>query len=1056
MNPKQPTPPEPRKATPEICQVSRGDAVREKLSRNKKIKADQLGLHILHQPSDVEDIEVDVLAIHGIGATPEYTWVDRESGVSWLSDSTMLPDVLPNARIMVYNYESFWFGENAVRQSLSGVAEKLLMAFHDERSECPRRPIIFIGHCFGGLVSLQCYMTATIHKGTYPDISNCVAGMTFLGTPFHGIHSDSGMATMGEVYSAIVESKVQRQDNVMNTIAQDNDVLVNAVSEFSRLLESSPNLIKPKIFCFYEQKASHIGRVAGLSGIEPKFLVTESSGTLLGHGKEGLPLDHFSMNKFVSKTDNNFKSVRRQILEMNKNAMELIEVLRSASPEKTRYAPLSSSPKHTMPSRAGPILKEENFAKRKDILKVIEQKLLGAPYVALYGDSGNGKTHVAVEYAYKFIQDTCGQVHWVNAGSAAEFELSYKHIAETLHINRASMKNDDILKAVYENLSQDRNGRWLMVLDGWDDETTLKATSASHPRKSLLDYIPKTGLVTVLATTRSKKIAMRIVASNSQSIIEVPKLKEADASLLLLGKETSDLSRRRRAAIRAKELGGSAGTLVLAHLYQKKTSVDSKTYMGMINDPQAKDTSKTMRAWRLLYELMRDKYPEEADLLFVMGSMNVQCIPNSFFERVELFTQIPHLVDYGMVEPSADRKVTIITSTIRECVQKCLDEKGEREMVEERVISTMCNKFHGDEHRAAEVLLPCALMALKFQPTSADIKLKLANLHSEVAKLYGHMEQGQLAADHWKRALSIYEEDSKDNQKLIQDTKEALKAASERLKSTESHTKTIEKTGNNVSQVAEKKELLMREKNAGKHDKDTIRKASEIATSQLIHGETSEAKASIELFERILEWCKENKGDQSIDVGRMQYNLALALERQGEYDRAEQLYQSSLRIARSHLGPYSPETLRPLSNLASMYSKQGRLEDSEQTFRATFLGQQKSLGADHPDTLRTRHDIAMMLGEKGQIDAAVGELEDVLSKQLQLLGRDNPATLRTARGLAVSYCMQGSPEKIQKSENFLRETLKIQSRVLGKTHPDTSLTKLNLKELLDQVENSKA
>ncbi len=57
--------------------------------------------------------------------------------------------------------------------------------------------------------------------------------------------------------------------------------------------------------------------------------MTESSGTLLGHGKEGLPLDHFSMNKFVSANDNNYKSVRRQILDMNENGRALAEALRS-------------------------------------------------------------------------------------------------------------------------------------------------------------------------------------------------------------------------------------------------------------------------------------------------------------------------------------------------------------------------------------------------------------------------------------------------------------------------------------------------------------------------------------------------------------------------------------------------------------------------------------------------------------------------------------------------------------------------------------------------------
>jgi hypothetical protein len=45
----------------------------------------------------------------------------------------MLPAVAPNARIMRYGYESQWFGQEAVQQSASTVAERLLRALKRER-----------------------------------------------------------------------------------------------------------------------------------------------------------------------------------------------------------------------------------------------------------------------------------------------------------------------------------------------------------------------------------------------------------------------------------------------------------------------------------------------------------------------------------------------------------------------------------------------------------------------------------------------------------------------------------------------------------------------------------------------------------------------------------------------------------------------------------------------------------------------------------------------------------------------------------------------------------
>jgi len=88
--------------------------------------------------------DISIVAVHGIGAHPNDTWCQKvkasecteEGYINWLQDERMLPSSVPHSRILRYGYESQWFGDAAISNKASTVAQRLLLALKRERRVC--------------------------------------------------------------------------------------------------------------------------------------------------------------------------------------------------------------------------------------------------------------------------------------------------------------------------------------------------------------------------------------------------------------------------------------------------------------------------------------------------------------------------------------------------------------------------------------------------------------------------------------------------------------------------------------------------------------------------------------------------------------------------------------------------------------------------------------------------------------------------------------------------------------------------------------------------------
>ncbi|CAG8983150.1 hypothetical protein HYALB_00014076 [Hymenoscyphus albidus] len=486
---------------------------------------------------------LSIVAIHGIGAHPGDTWCknvgtpDAPCYVNWLTHEGMLPQAAPNARILRYGYESEWFGENAISQKTTTVADRLLLTLRRERKEFPLRPLIMIAHCFGGLVVLKALLKAQYYKDEWPGIFESTTGLVFFGTPFRG---SEGMKQSEMLEAAQREyNEDQIQTEVLRVLEPGNEFLQDLVDSFCKT-RSQAN--KARVTCFFEMKASNVGAVVGGQG-RIRFVVDESSGCLdpsESTKNYSLSRTHFHMNKFGKPTEEDFLTVSEVIQDMVKVAPQLV-IARAKLANK----------KHQVPFSLKGVPSVSHFVGRESEIKLLEDSVLPAPsrprrkvYV-IHGLGGIGKTQLAIEFARKHHQ-RYNAVFWLNGSSRDSLCQSLVDIARKLprdeltadiaqELSNPKIDVEAVIRGVHQWLSLPSNRQWLLIFDNIDRDHTNGQDLQSYDVK---DFFPDADHGSIIITSRLSNL-QRYGRGFKLSIVddeEAMTILENNADRLLQGK----------------------------------------------------------------------------------------------------------------------------------------------------------------------------------------------------------------------------------------------------------------------------------------------------------------------------------------------------------------------------------------------------------------------------------------------------------------------------------------------------------------------------------------
>jgi tetratricopeptide (TPR) repeat protein len=172
----------------------------------------------------------------------------------------------------------------------------------------------------------------------------------------------------------------------------------------------------------------------------------------------------------------------------------------------------------------------------------------------------------------------------------------------------------------------------------------------------------------------------------------------------------------------------------------------------------------------------------------------------------------------------------------------------------------------------------------------------------------------------------------------------------------------------------------------------------------------------------------------------------------GEYDKAIEYYEKSLKIQLVTLGENHPSTATTYNNIGSAWKSKGEYDKAIEYYEKSLKIQLATLGENHPDTATTYNNIGSAWKSKGKYDKAIEYYEKSLKIQLVTLGENHPDTATTYNNIGLVWKSKGEYDK---AIEYYEKALMILRKVFPGGHPNIDVISNNLKNAKESLENAK-
>ncbi|KAK4207944.1 kinesin light chain 3 [Rhypophila decipiens] len=694
-----------------------------------------------------------------------------------------------------------------------------------------------------------------------------------------------------------------------------------------------------------------------------------------------------------------------------------------------------------------PFSRDPDFIDRGDILDQINQRCSepGAR-VALVGLGGLGKSQLAIEYAYRLAERPDIWVFWVHAGTQARVEEGFRAIADAVKLPGRNQPKADIPQLVYDWLSNERIGRWLIVLDSADDRDVFYGPTGDDAGngRPFATYLPQSRNGSILITSRNNDMAFRLTGRR-QTIIEVGPMVQTDA-LTLLERKLGSLSDPDVAAdlIQALDLVPLAISQAAAYIQARVPRSSPRKYLTEFRESEHEKSrlpqydggdlrrdggasNAIFTTWQISFDHIRSRWTSAADLLSLMSFFDRQGIPRWVLKpsrTVKDAMWAGHQVEAGGGKTGDGSSAT--DSDRNDHAGDDLNSAFEDHMAMLRDYYLIVADKVGEEFRMHELVQLSIRRWLEASGQQETFKKQY------IKRMAASFPTGQY--ENWATCRSLFAH---------------VQAALGYQPSEDMAEKwaTLLHNGGwyawSQGRYEIAKQMLgrsrkVREKMLGKEDVATLNSISMFAMVLSDQGRWEDAE---KLEVQVMETRKTKLGDDHLDTLTSMANLASTYRNQGRWEEAEKLEVQVMESRKTKLGADHPNTLTSMANLASTFWNRGRWNEAESLFMQVMEMSLKVLGLEHPDMLLSMANLTSTYRNQGRWKEAESLEVQVIQMRKRVLGPEHPDTLTSMANLASTYRNQGRWKEAESLDVQVMETRKTK---LGDHHPDTLTSMANL------------